>query len=104
MHRASRIVKAQFVACLLCLLIVGVSLDGLPDPPAVKPQGNLSDLVSQLHSHVPAASNHVWDHAAFAVHFECRLSSVAQISEGKPPSYDLDLVRQATDVSPPCLF
>ena len=96
--------KAELVACLLCLLIVGVSLDGLPDPPAVRRQGNLSDLVLQQHSHVAGASKLVWDYAASALHFERRLSWVTQICEGKRPSYDLAVVRQATDVSPPCLF
>lgn len=94
--------RVQFAVCLLCLLIVGVSLDGLPDPPAVKPQGNLSDLVPQLHSHVSlAASNHVWDYPASALHFQVRLLSVEQILEGKGPSYDTIFVRQATDTSPP---
>src|SRR5258708_2100416 len=47
--------KVQITACLLCLMIVGVSLDGLPDPPAVKPHGNQSKLVSQADHHAPVA-------------------------------------------------
>src|SRR5437762_1041843 len=41
--------KAQIAACLLCLLIVGAFLDGLPDPPAVKPQCSRNNLVCPLH-------------------------------------------------------
>ncbi len=95
--------RAQIAACLLCLLIVGASLDGLPDPPAVKPQGNLNNLVSQLHSHVPfAAKSHASDCPASAPHFQASLFSFGQIFEGRGPSYDPTFVRQATDTSPPC--
>src|SRR3989442_14710574 len=60
--RGYKTMSAPIAACLLCLLIVGASLDRLPDPPAVKPQGNLNTLVSQLHSQVPfAARNHASD-------------------------------------------
>jgi len=94
--------RAEF-AILLCLLIVGVSLDGVPDPPAVRPQGNLSNLVPHLHSCEPlAASNHVSDYPASALHFQARLFPFGQIFEGKGPSYDPVFVRQATDSSPPC--
>src|SRR5258708_16199617 len=95
--------RAQIAACLLCLLIVGASLDGLPDPPAVKPQGNRNTLVSQLHHHVPVtAKNHASDCLACAPHFQASLSSFGQIFEGRGPSYDPTFVRQATDTSPPC--
>src|SRR5438876_12269513 len=40
--RGYKTMSAPIAACLLCLLIVGASLDRLPDPPAVKPQGNLN--------------------------------------------------------------
>jgi hypothetical protein len=94
--------RAQIAACLLCLVIVGASLDGLPDPPAVKPQGNLKTLVSQLHSHVPfAAKNNASDCPASAPHYQARLFSFGQIFEGRGPSYDPTFVHQATDTSPP---
>ena len=94
--------RAQIAACLLCLLIVGASLDGLPDPPAVKPQGNLNNLVSQLHSHVPfAAKNHASDCPASAPHFQASLFSFGRIFEGRGPFYDPTFVHQATDTSPP---
>ena len=96
--------RAQIAACLLCLLIVGASLDGLPDPPAVKPQGSRNNLVSQLHSHVPfAAKNHTSDCPASAPHIQAGLFSFGQIFEGRGPSYDPTFVHQATDTSPPCL-
>ena len=95
--------RAQIAACLLCLLIVGTSLDGLPDPPAVKPEGNLNNLASQPHSHVPfAAKNHASDCLASAPHFQASLFSFRQIFEGRGPSYDPTFVHQATDTSPPC--
>jgi hypothetical protein len=96
--------RALIAACLLCLLIVGASLDGLPDPPAVKPQGNLKNLVSQLHSQVPfAAKSHASDCPACAPHFQASLFSFGQILERRGPSYDPTFVHQATDTSPPCL-
>ena len=95
--------KAQIAACLLCLLIVGASLDGLPDPPAVKPQGSLNNLVSQLHSHLPlSAKNHASDCPTSAPHFQANLFSFGQIFEGRGPSHDPTFVHQATDTSPPC--
>jgi hypothetical protein len=95
--------RAQIAACLLCLLIVGTSLDGLPDPPAVKPPGNLYNLVSQLHSHVVfAAKNQASDGLAYAPHFQASLFSFGQIFEGRGASSDPTFVHQATDTSPPC--
>jgi len=97
-------IRVQVAACLLCVLIVGASLDGLPDPPALRPQGNLNKLVSQLHSHVPfAAKNQASDCLASAPHFEASLFSFRRTFEGKGPSYDPTFVHQATDSSPPCL-
>jgi hypothetical protein len=94
--------RAQIAACLVCLVIVGASIDGLPDPPAVKPQGNLKNLVSLRHSHVPfAAKNHAPDCPAIAPHFQASLLSFGQIFEGRGPSYDPTFVHQATDTSPP---
>ncbi len=96
--------RARIAACFLCLLIVAVSLDELPDPTAVKPQGNLKNLVSQLHCRVPfAAKNQASDCPASAPHFQASLFSFGQIFEGKGPSYDPSFVHQATDTSPPCL-
>ncbi len=94
---------AQITACLLCLLMVGASLDGLPDPPAVKPQRNQNDSVSHVGHHMPvAAKNRASDCLARAPHFHPGLFSLYQIFEGRGPSYDPAFVRQATDASPPC--
>jgi hypothetical protein len=94
--------RAQIAACLLCLLVVVASLDTLPDPPAVKPQSNRNNLVSQLHHHVPVtAKNHASDCLACAPHFQVSLFSFGQIFEGRGPSYDPTFVHQATDTSPP---
>jgi hypothetical protein len=103
MAQSHKTMRAQIAACLLCLLIVGTSLDGLPDPPAVKPQGNLNNLVSQLHSHVPVApKNQSSDCPAYAPHFHSSFFSFGQIFEGRAPSCDPTFVYQATDTSPPC--
>jgi hypothetical protein len=101
--RGYKTVRSQIAACLLCLLIVGASLDGMPDPPAVKLQGSLNNQVSQLHSHVPfAAKNHAPDCPTSAPHFQANLFSFGRIFEGRGPSYDPNFVYQATDTSPPC--
>lgn len=95
--------RAQITACLLSLLIVGASLDGLPDPPAVKPQRNQNNLVSKVAHNIPvAAKNHASDCLARAPHFQPILLSLGEIFEGRGPSYDPAFVRQATDTSPPC--
>jgi len=100
--RGYKTMSAPIAACLLCLLIVGASLDRLPDPPAVKPQDNPNNLVSQLHSHVPfAAKYHASDCPASAPHFQASLFSFGRIFEGRGPFYDPTFVQQATDTSPP---
>ena len=96
------IMRARIAACLLCLLSVGASLDGLPDPPAVRPQRNQNNLVSQVGHHIPvAAKHHASDYLARTPHFLPSLFSFGQIFEGRGPSYDPTLVCQATDTSPP---
>ena len=95
--------RAQITAFLLCLLMVGASLDGVPDPPAVKPQRNQNNLVSLVGRHMPvAAMKHASDCLAHAPHFQPGLFSFDQIFDGRGPSYDPTFVRQATDASPPC--
>ena len=95
--------KVQITACLLCLLIVGGSLDGLPDPPAVKPQGNQSKLVSQADHHAPVAANdHALDCVACGPHVQAMLFLSSQFLERRGPSFKLTFVRRAADSSPPC--
>jgi len=94
--------KVQITACFLCLLIVG-SLDGLPDPPAVKPQGNQSTLISQADHHAPVAANdHTLDGVACGPHVQARLLLSGQFIENRGPSFKLAFVRRAADSSPPC--
>ena len=98
-----KIMRIQIAACLLCLMLVGGSLDGLPDPPVVKPQGNQNNLVSQLRYNVLfVAKSHVSDCLASVPHFRASLFSIGQIFQNRGPSCTLTLVRQATDTSPPC--
>jgi hypothetical protein len=95
--------KVRITACLLCLLIVGGSLDGLPDPPAVKPQGNQSRLVFQADHHAPVAANgHALDCVACGPHVQARLLLSGQFIENRGPSLSLIFVRRAADSSPPC--
>jgi hypothetical protein len=95
--------KVQITACLLCLLIVGGSLDGLPDPPAVKPQGNQSKLVSQTDHHAPVAANdHALDCVACGPHVQAMLLLSGQFLESRGPFFRLTFVRRAADSSPPC--
>src|SRR5438094_10441979 len=102
--RGYKTMSAPIAACLLCLLIVGASLDRLPDPPAVKPQGNLNTLVSQLHSQVPfAARNHASDYLAFHPHFQASLFSFVQFLLGRGHSYDLTFVNLELVTSLPYL-
>jgi hypothetical protein len=95
--------KVRITAFLLCLLIVGGSLDGLPDPPAVKPQGDQCKLVSQADQHAPFAAN---DHALHCVacspHVQAGLLLSGQFLESRGPSFSLTFVRRAADSSPPC--
>jgi hypothetical protein len=95
--------RTQVMACLLCLLIVGGSFDGLPDPPAVKPQGNQSKLRSQADHRVPvAAMDHAADCVACTTHSEARLFLAGQLLRSSDRSFSLALVRRAADSSPPC--
>jgi hypothetical protein len=95
--------KVRITAFLLCLLIVGGSLDGLPDPPAVKPQGNQSKLVSQADHHAPVAVNdHALDCVACGPHVQARLVLSGQFLETGGPFFNLTFVRRAADSSPPC--
>ena len=95
--------KVQIAACLLCLIIIGGSLDSLLDSPAMKPRRNQNNLVSRLDYHVPvAAKQYVLDCLTCATQFRASLFSFDQIFESGGPSNKLTLVRQATDTSPPC--
>jgi hypothetical protein len=96
------VMRVRIAACLLCLMMVAASLDGLPDPPVVKPRGNQNNLVFQLHYHVLfLAKGHASDCLASAPHFWVSLFSIGQILQNRGPSYALILVRQASDTSPP---
>lgn len=85
--------------------MVAASLDGLPDPPAVKPQGSQNNLVSPLHYHVLfLAKSHASDCLGSVPHFQASLFFIGQIFQNRGPSCALILVRQATDPSPPWFF
>ena len=94
--------RAQIAACLLCLVILGGSLDTLPDPPAVRPQRNQGSLASQRDYHVGVvAEHHALDGLTRASHFQAGSFSFGQIFERRGPSYEPAFVGQAADTSPP---
>ena len=95
--------KVQIAACLLCLLLIGCSLDAFPDPPAIRPQGNRNNVVSQIHHQLPVETKYQTSDCLAGAHFQASQFSVGQIFEGNGPSYKLTFVRQATDTSPPCI-
>jgi hypothetical protein len=98
-----KVMRVRIVACLLCLMMIGGSLDGLPDLPVVKPQGNQNNLVPQLHYHVPfAAKSHASNCLATAPCIRAGLFPNCQIFQNRGPSYARTLIGQATDTSPPC--
>jgi len=95
--------RVQITACLLCLLIVAGSLDGIPDPPAIKPQGNQSKLVSQADHHEPVAPNdQALDYVACGPQVQAMLLLSGQFLESRGPSFNPTFVRRAADSSPPC--
>ena len=95
--------KVQIAACLLCLLLIGCSLDAFPDPPAIKPQGNRNNVVARIHHQLPVATKYqTSDCLTGAFHIQASQFSVGQIFESNGSFYKLTFVRQATDSSPPC--
>jgi hypothetical protein len=97
-----KIISFRIAACVLCLMIVVGTLDKLPDPPALSPQGSGNTLVSQLDTKisVPVRNNNS-DCLARLAHFQASLFSFGQIFESKRPSFKMNFVRRAIDSSPP---
>jgi len=96
--------RGEIVASLLCLMMVWGSLDGLPDPPAVKPQGNRTNRISQIRHHIPVAAKHpVSNSLACDPHSRASAFSFDWAFESSGPSYEQIFVRQAADTSPPFL-
>jgi hypothetical protein len=94
--------KSRIAICLLCLMMVCGSLDTLPDPPAVRPSKTQINLVSQLNDHaVISAGSQALTCLACTPQFQAGLFSFRRISQGRGPSFDPGIVRQAADASPP---
>lgn len=100
--------RVQIAASLWCLMIVASSLDRLPDPPALKPQGKRNHLVVPLEHLVPVAAKNPTaknypSHCLPCVpHLRASVFSVGRIFESSGSAYKRSFVRQATDASPPC--
>jgi hypothetical protein len=94
--------KVRFLACLICLAIVVVSLDSVPDPPAITCHDNATISALDFHAYVSlqkahrTLSNHV-----VSVLGRCIFSELcferAEIAYQQPPIF------HATDASPPLL-
>jgi len=101
---ANKSMKLRLAACLLCVIIVAVSLDSLPDPPAVNPHGSGIALTSLPYQHLSAAvKNNVLDYVSCVPHFQVSLFSLSEIFESRRPSFKLEFVQRAIDISPPDL-
>jgi hypothetical protein len=92
----------RIAACLLCLIVIAVTLDSLPDSPAVNPQIDAKALVSLPYHQLSAAVNYkVVDCVSCAPHFQTGLISFGQIFESRGPAFKLERVQRAIDTSPP---
>jgi hypothetical protein len=101
---ANKSITFRIAACVLCLVIVAVALDSLPDPPAVKPHGRGIALVSLPHQHLSAeVKNNVVDCVSRVPHFQASLFSLGEIFESRRPFFRLEFVQRAIDISPPDL-
>jgi len=82
--------------------MVGASLDGVPDPPAVKPQRNQNNLVSGWR-HMPVASNEARiGLLGSRSHFQPGCFSFDQIFDGRGLPTTLPLCVKRQIASPPC--
>lgn len=96
--------KLRIAACLLCLIVVAVSLDSLPDPPAVSPHGSGIALISLPYHHLSVVlKNNVLDCVSCVPYFQASLFSLGEIFESKRPVFKLEFVQRAIDISPPDL-
>lgn len=96
--------RPRLVAFLLCVAIVGVSLDMVPDPPALTPQHNQNNLISRIDCVVVAVTaNEVQDRLASFFRSQIDALSFDRSCRHKGPSDELSFVRHAADASPPFL-
>ena len=101
-HRAQRTPLFTIVSCILCLFLIGASLDSIPDPPAVV-QHPQQALVVQVHDSgilpakiVPNLIDILGRLRDFPIQRE-------QTPDATSSPRDLILVSYATDTSPPSL-
>jgi hypothetical protein len=96
--------KLRIAVCMLCLIVIAVSLDSLPDPPAVKPHGSGIALISLPYHHFSAAvKNSVLDRVARVPQFQASLFSLGELFQSRRPTFKLEFVQRAIDISPPDL-
>jgi hypothetical protein len=95
----------QLLACLLCLMIVGGSLDRVPDPPAVTSRRGQTNSISRVNDGVPLpTATHASGRPICTLHFHSNVFWFGQIFESKEPAYRPSFVRRASDASPPFFF
>jgi hypothetical protein len=103
--QAVNAMSVQFATLLFCLVVVGGSLERLPEAPAVKPSESANTVVSQLQHQEPASSRHQpLDCLSPTPHLELSRVSHGQIFENSNLAHELTVLRQATDRSPPLFF
>ena len=90
---------------LLCALIVAVSLDTVPDPPAVRSSTidvRACDLAGQLQT---LAGGEFRNHCCLpGPRVATRWIALKHVFEARLPMAEVALVRQAADPSPPAFF
>src|ERR1700730_5488635 len=97
--------KLRCVAWLLVLIIVGVSLDSLPDPPAIKSHAGDSQIILSLSNRGPVtrhslplcSCNHISRNNVGWV-------SIRQRFDSNGPFSPLIPVHQSSDSSPPVSY
>lgn len=96
--------RVRCLALLLCLSIVGVSLDNVPDPPAlcVHSSDICSFSVVDLHDHVKSHKQQP-DFASCTHRYQESWFSFIHVFEDSSGLYQQPLIYHAADPSPPSI-
>jgi hypothetical protein len=92
----------RILTCLLCLIVVGATLDSLPDPPAVKPSSIQKNSVSRL-THSPVTSTTKFKSDWFSCSLQLHINFIPTTTQVlESPSFpSAPFVFHAADTSPP---
>lgn len=96
------LIIAKILTCLLCLIIVGVALDSLPDPPAVKPPSiQKYSNFRLIHTPVSATANLASNCLSCRLQLHPDFARATQAFESAVLLLTEPFVLQAADASPP---